>query len=135
MIKFQVANDAEFGRSLFERLVLLGYKKHLVNVQHRMHPSISLFPNMEFYEGQLSDGPIVKEMSYNRRFLEGEMYGSYSFINIAKGKEQSARGHSFKNKVEAAAISEIIGKLKEGYFHCLLLVCYSVCVFVNRVLY
>lgn len=94
--------------------MLLGYKKHLLNVQYRMHPSISLFPNKEFYDELLSDASIVRERSYNRHFIEGKIYASYSFINIAKGKEQYGRGHSLKNIVEAAAISEIIGSLQKG---------------------
>ncbi|PNX65119.1 DNA-binding protein smubp-2, partial [Trifolium pratense] len=106
----------EFGRSLFERLVMLGYKKHMLNVQYRMHPSISMFPCKEFYDNQLSDAQIVTKISYNKRFLEGTMYGSYSFINISKGKEQSNHDHSLKNVIEAAAISEIIGRLKKGCF-------------------
>jgi senataxin len=110
----KVTDEAGYGRSLFERLVLLGYKKHLLNTQYRMHPSISLFPNKEFYEEQLVDAPIVREMNYNRCFLEGKLYGSYSFINIAKGKEQRGRGHSSKNIVEAAVISTIFESLKEG---------------------
>jgi senataxin len=110
----KVTDEAGYGRSLFERLVLLGYKKHLLNTQYRMHPSISLFPNKEFYEEKLVDAPIVTEMNYNRCFLKGKLYGSYSFINIAKGKEQRGRGHSSKNIVEAAVISTVIESLKEG---------------------
>lgn len=106
-------------------MVLLGYKKHLLNTQYRMHPSISLFPNKEFYEEQLVDAACVKEMSYNKCFLEGKMFSSYSFINIAKGKEQRGGGHSTKNLVESAAISKIIERLEEGKcFFLLLLISY-----------
>ena len=128
VIKSQISDDAEFGRSLFERLVLLGYKKHLLDVQYRMHPSISLFPNKEFYDEKLSDAPSVREMSYNKHFLEGNMYGSYSFINITKGKEQQGRGYSFKNMVEAAAVSEIIGRLHKGLSFCSLFFPLQACV-------
>ncbi|KAL5170751.1 putative helicase MAGATAMA 3 [Glycine soja] len=115
VVKSQVSQEAEYGRSLFERLVSLGHKKHLLNVQYRMHPSISLFPNKEFYEKQLSDSPFVREVSYNRHFLEGKMYDSYSFINIAKGKEKMPRGgHGWKNMVEAAAVCKIIESLENG---------------------
>lgn len=99
---------------MFERLVNLGYKKHMLNVQYRMHPSISLFPCKEFYDEKISDAAIVKDKSYEKCFLEGEMYASYSFINIAKGKEKFGRGHSLKNMVEVAVISEIIKSLKKG---------------------
>jgi senataxin len=99
---------------MFERLLILGYKRHMLNVQYRMHPSISLFPSKEFYDGKLSDAFIVREERYNKRFLEGKMYAPYSFINIAKGKEQFHRGHSLKNMVEVAVIFKILESLKQG---------------------
>lgn len=99
---------------MFERLVLLGHEKHLLNVQYRMHPSISLFPKKEFYNNQISDGPNVIESSYEKCFLEGKMYGSYSFINIANGKEEFDRGHSPKNMVEVAVVYEIVSSLYKG---------------------
>ena len=89
----------------------------MLNVQYRMHPSISLFPCKEFYDEKISDAPVVKDASYKKSFLEGEMYDSYSFINIAKGKEKFGRGHSLKNMVEVAVISEMIKNLKKGCFH------------------
>uniref|UniRef100_A0A2N9FCU5 DNA2/NAM7 helicase-like C-terminal domain-containing protein n=1 Tax=Fagus sylvatica TaxID=28930 RepID=A0A2N9FCU5_FAGSY len=111
MVKSKVSEEAEFGRSLFQRLVLLGHKKDLLKVQHRMHPSISLFPNRMFYENQILDGPNVKERSYDRRFLQGNMYGSYSFINVAHGKEEFDKSHSLRNMIEVAVASEIVASL------------------------
>ncbi|KAK4551022.1 hypothetical protein RGQ29_032600 [Quercus rubra] len=111
MVKSKISEEAEFGRSLFQRLVLIGHKKHLLNVQHRMHPSISLFPNRMFYENHILDGPNVKGRSHNRRFLQGKMYGSYSFINVAHGKEEFDNSHSLQNMVEAAVASEIVSSL------------------------
>jgi superfamily I DNA and/or RNA helicase len=93
---------------------LLGHKKDLLNVQHRMHPSISSFPNRMFYQNQILDGPNVKQRSYERHFLEGKMYGSYSFINVAHGKEEFDNSHSPKNMVEAAVASEIVSSLFKG---------------------
>ncbi|KAG6660062.1 hypothetical protein CIPAW_03G079300 [Carya illinoinensis] len=61
LVKSKISEKAEFGRSLFERLVLLGQHRHLLDVQYRMHPSISLFPNREFYDNQISDGPTVQQ--------------------------------------------------------------------------
>ena len=115
-IELQISDEAGFGRSMFERLVMLGYNKHLLNVQFRMHPSISLFPNREFYEGKLVDGNNVKDSSYSKKFLERKMFGSFSFINIAKGKEQLGHGQSLKNMVEVAAITDIIKRLHKGSF-------------------
>ncbi|CAH8273129.1 unnamed protein product [Arabidopsis lyrata] len=111
MVQSEVCEKAKFGRSLFERLVLLGHKKHLLNVQYRMHTSISLFPNMEFYDGKISDAEIVKESTYQKRFLRGNMFGSFSFINVGLGKEEFGDGHSPKNMVEVAVVSEILSNL------------------------
>ncbi|KAJ6738456.1 DNA2/NAM7 HELICASE FAMILY [Salix koriyanagi] len=110
-VNSKISGEAGFGRSLFERLVKLGCKSHLLNIQYRMHPSISLFPNTEFYGRQVLDGPNVKETGYSRRFLQGDMFGSYSFINIAHGKEEFDEQQSLKNSVEAAAIADIVGRL------------------------
>ncbi|XP_075645223.1 helicase sen1-like [Castanea sativa] len=96
MVKSKVSEEAEFGRSLFQRLVLLGKYKNLLYVQHRMHPSISLFPNRVFYENQILYGPNIKERRYERRFLQGNLFG-YS--------------HSLKNMVEVAVVSEIVPSL------------------------
>ncbi|KAG7604052.1 P-loop containing nucleoside triphosphate hydrolase [Arabidopsis thaliana x Arabidopsis arenosa] len=106
-----VHNEAKFGRSLFERLVLLGHNKHLLDVQYRMHPSISRFPNKEFYGGRIKDAENVKESIYQKRFLQGNMFGSFSFINVGRGKEEFGDGHSPKNMVEVAVVSEIISNL------------------------
>ncbi|CAA7019671.1 unnamed protein product [Microthlaspi erraticum] len=111
MVQSEVCERAKFGRSLFERLVLLGHKKHLLNVQYRMHPSISLFPNMEFYDGKISDAAIVKESNYQKRFLQGNMFGCFSFINVGLGKEEFGDGHSPKNMVEVAVVSQIVSNL------------------------
>ncbi|KAF8398737.1 hypothetical protein HHK36_014595 [Tetracentron sinense] len=111
MVKSKISEKAEFGRSLFQRLVLLGQKKNLLNIQYRMHPSISLFPNKEFYSKQILDAPNVKERSYERSFLQGKMYGSYSFINVAYGKEEFHGGQSLKNMAEVFVVSEVVSKL------------------------
>ena len=112
----QVSEEANFGRSLFERLASLGHKKHLLNVQHRMHPSISLFPNREFYDNKILDSQNVEQRSYSKSFLPGKMYGSYSFINVAHGTETFDNKHSSQNIVEVAVVSEIIANLYKGKY-------------------
>ncbi|KAG7564088.1 P-loop containing nucleoside triphosphate hydrolase [Arabidopsis suecica] len=111
MVHNEMCEKAKFGRSLFERLVLLGHSKHLLDVQYRMHPSISRFPNKEFYGGRIKDAANVQESIYQKRFLQGNMFGSFSFINVGHGKEEFGDGYSPKNMVEVAVISEIISNL------------------------
>ncbi|KAF5957926.1 hypothetical protein HYC85_005151 [Camellia sinensis] len=114
MVQSKICPNVEFGRSLFERLVLLGHKKHLLSIQYRMHPSISMFPNREFYDNMISDGPNVKERTYERPFLQGSMYGSYSFINVSYGQEGFDNRHSTKNTVEVAVAADIVARLFKG---------------------
>ncbi|XP_019172077.1 PREDICTED: uncharacterized protein LOC109167511 [Ipomoea nil] len=111
MVQSKICEKANFGRSLFERLAKLGKKKHLLNIQYRMHPSICLFPNRKFYEEKIMNGPNVTNLSYEKRFLKGTMFGPYSFINISKGKEELDHKYSFKNMAEASAVAEIIAML------------------------
>nr|VDD63559.1 unnamed protein product [Brassica oleracea] len=111
MVESQIALEAGFGRSLFERLAILKHKKYLLNIQYRMHPSISIFPNREFYGMQIQDAPTVKQRNYTKQYLPGKMYGPYSFINIAHGEEQYGQGRSLRNNVEVAVVSDIIANL------------------------
>ncbi|KAJ3679127.1 hypothetical protein LUZ60_017138 [Juncus effusus] len=108
LVKSKISDEANFGRSLFERLSALGYKKHLLDVQYRMHPSISKFPISNFYNNRISNGPNVTNPSYERKYLSGP----YSFIDIEQGKESTDKyGRSLRNPIEVAVIEHIIKKL------------------------
>ncbi|XP_062076348.1 uncharacterized protein LOC133781392 [Humulus lupulus] len=116
-VKSKVSEKAGFGRSLFERLSSQNHPKQLLNMQYRMHPSISMFPNSLFYRSQLLDAASVKMKSYERSYLPGPMFGSYSFINIIGGREQKdGDGRSRKNLVEVAVIMRILQKLYQAWF-------------------
>ncbi|XP_074562673.1 helicase sen1-like, partial [Curcuma longa] len=113
LVKSKVSENAMFGRSLFERLSKLGFKKQLLNVQYRMHPSISLFPLKRFYNSKVINGPNVIKKDYTRRFLPGKMFGSYSFINIVDGTESSdTLSPSKKNDMEVVVILQILRSLR-----------------------
>lgn len=76
-----------------------------------MHPSISRFPNKNFYDGKIIDGPNVKD--HCNSYLPGNIYGTYSFIHIEDGMEEHS-GQSSKNMVEAAVAANIVDRLAEG---------------------
>ncbi|KAK9117964.1 hypothetical protein Scep_016057 [Stephania cephalantha] len=79
-----------------------------------MNSSISLFPNKQFYNNKILDGANVREKSYKRNLLKGDIFGAYSFINVAYGSEALNNKHSQKNIVEAAVVSKIVASLYEA---------------------
>lgn len=56
VIMCKKAAKAGLNQSLFERLVCLGIRPIRLQVQYRMHPCLSNFPSMTFYEGSLQNG-------------------------------------------------------------------------------
>ncbi|KAM0856888.1 hypothetical protein ACQ4PT_048843 [Festuca glaucescens] len=112
LVKSKIAKDADFGRSLYERWCGMGYGKHLLEVQYRMHPYINKFPNANFYGNRILDGPSVKREDYTKSYLPGRIYGAYSFIHIENGMEMlDDLGQSSKNMVEVAVAANIIERL------------------------
>ncbi|KAI3854721.1 hypothetical protein MKW92_008051 [Papaver armeniacum] len=101
-----------FGKVYLKRLSSLGHSKHLLNIQYRMHPKISAFPNGNFYRNQILNAPNVLCKSYERSYLQGPMFGPYSFISTSDGRdEQDNVAHSRKNMVEVAITLKIVRKL------------------------
>lgn len=94
---------------------MLGYSKHLLNVQYRMHPEISRFPVATFYDGKISDGSNVTSKNYERKFLASKIFGPYSFINVDGGHETTEKnGRSLKNTIEVATVLRIVQRLFKG---------------------
>ncbi|KAD2804467.1 hypothetical protein E3N88_37844 [Mikania micrantha] len=116
MVSSNVCIESGFGRSLFDRLSSLGHSKHLLNVQYRMHPSISLFPNYKFYQNQILDAENVTCKSYEKQYLSGPMFGSYSFINVVGGREEKDEDErSRRNMVEIAIVIKIVHNLYKAW--------------------
>ncbi|PNT61766.1 uncharacterized protein LOC100839489 [Brachypodium distachyon] len=108
MVKSQVCKEAGFGTSLFGRLVLLNFEKYLLNIQYRMHPCISSFPNAQFYERKILDGSNVLFPSYNEDYT-CLPFGSYTFINVTDGREdKEGTGNSRRNMVEVVVVLHLI---------------------------
>jgi regulator of nonsense transcripts 1 len=53
VIMCKKAAKAGLNQSLFERLICLGIRPIRLQVQYRMHPALSNFPSLTFYEGSL----------------------------------------------------------------------------------
>ncbi|XP_062004037.1 uncharacterized protein LOC133721436 [Rosa rugosa] len=118
MVKSNVSQEAGFARSLFERLSTMSHPKHLLNMQYRMHPSISFFPNSSFYNNLILDAPNVTKKSHEKHYLPGPIYGPYSFINVNDGREEKDEdGHSRKNMVEVAIVLKVLRNLYKEWMN------------------
>ncbi|XP_041012062.1 uncharacterized protein LOC121255674 isoform X1 [Juglans microcarpa x Juglans regia] len=116
MVESNISSEAGFGRSLFERMSSLGHSKHLLNIQYRMHPSISSFPNLNFYCNRIIDALNVKRKGYEKHYLPGPMFGTYSFINIVDGREEQGDvGYGWRNLVEVALVMKILLNLYKAW--------------------
>ncbi|KAI3519060.1 hypothetical protein L1887_08052 [Cichorium endivia] len=111
MVESRICKEKKFGRSLFERLVSLKHPTLLLNVQYRMHSSISRFPNQKFYGNKIFNGPNVIKPNYTKQFLEGDMFGPYSFIHLTHGEVEFDETGSGKNMVEVAVVVDLITRL------------------------
>jgi superfamily I DNA and/or RNA helicase len=108
-------------KSLFERLIEMGpggkgWTSVLLNMQRRMHPTISKFSNVNFYEGKIEDHPECGEpdegvsgipwFSQDRRVV---------FVNTAKSIKHTVGeevvGTSTRNLGECVGIVEAIDRL------------------------
>lgn len=108
------SNVPQLEMSLFERVLLNGcYKKpHMLDTQYRMHPMISEFPVLKFYEGQLKDGVSDEQKSW-----EGIKYPLY-FYHCDKGfeskvfnRQRGMKGFTYNNRYECEEIKKVIYKL------------------------
>lgn len=110
------AAKAGLTQSLFERMVLLGTRPFRLQVQYRMHPSLSEFPSNMFYEGTLQNG--TSELDFAQKGIDFPWpNGSrpmYFLINNGN-EEIGSSGTSFLNRSEASAVEKIVTlMLKSG---------------------
>lgn len=111
----KVAKSWDFGRSLFKRLQMLEHPSKMLNVQYRMHPEISIFPNEQFYSGHLKNGPNVLAKEYSNKPFQLTRLKAYSFLHIRDGSEQrDDGGRSWLNLVEVGVVVHLISVLNTG---------------------
>ena len=93
-----------FELSLFQRLVNQGLGFNTLLTQYRMHPSISAFPNKQFYNGELSDGITEshrKSKIYDSTFKWPNTEHPIVFIDMKSDEKSGPSGSSFQNELEA----------------------------------
>lgn len=111
---FQVAEKSGYGRSLFDRLQTLKHGcRHMLNIQYRMKPEISRFPNSQFYEGGVKDGANVLSQEYGVRLAGASRYAAYAFVNCGHGFEETVQ-KGWKNSQEVAVVIHMVQQLGKG---------------------
>ncbi|PWA96132.1 uvrD-like Helicase, ATP-binding domain, P-loop containing nucleoside triphosphate hydrolase [Artemisia annua] len=97
--------------------ILVGDERQLpAMVIATMHPSISFFPNLKFYQNQILNAQNVLSKNYENRYLSGPMFGSYSFINVVGGRdEKDDYGRSRRNMVEVAIVLKVVQNIYRAW--------------------
>nr|XP_043626562.1 regulator of nonsense transcripts 1 homolog [Erigeron canadensis] len=109
VIMCKKAARAGLAQSLFERLVMLGVKPIRLQVQYRMHPSLSEFPSNSFYEGTLQNGVTINERQSTGIDFPWPVPNRPMFFYVQMGQEEiSASGTSYLNRTEAAHVEKIV---------------------------
>lgn len=111
---------ARFGydQSLFVRMQQNHPKSvHLLDMQYRMHPEISVFPSREFYEGQLKDGPSMlqqRQQPWHRTAL----LSPYRFFDVQGVQERGNRGQSLVNTKELEVALQMYERFSKDFNKC-----------------
>lgn len=109
------ASKAGFNRSLFERLIDCGERPHRLQVQYRMHPCLSEFPSISFYDGSLQNGITSKDrLRMNMDFPWPDKENPMFFLSCLGSEEISSSGTSFLNRIEANSCEKIVTRLLKG---------------------
>ncbi|KAF3335494.1 regulator of nonsense transcripts 1 [Carex littledalei] len=109
VIMCKKAARAGLAQSLFERLVLLGVKPFRLQVQYRMHPSLSEFPSNCFYEGTLQNGVTINERQMTGIDFPWPVPNHPMFFYVQMGQEEiSASGTSYLNRTEASNVEKLV---------------------------
>ncbi|KAF9049605.1 hypothetical protein BDZ89DRAFT_1057486 [Hymenopellis radicata] len=100
-----------YNQSLFVRLQKQQPKAvHLLSIQYRMHPEISLLPSKLFYEGRLTDGPEMASKTAQPWHADSK-FGVYRVFNVA-GNQEQAPNKSMKNSSEAQMVLLLYNRLQ-----------------------
>ncbi|KAL8136950.1 hypothetical protein V2J09_002951 [Rumex salicifolius] len=111
-----VASKYFYQCSMFERLQRAGHPVIMLTKQYRMHPEISYFPSVHFYDGKLLNG--IQMSSKRAPFHETEALGPYVFYDVVDGQEMHGRNSgssSLCNEGEANAAVETLKYFKSRY--------------------
>ncbi|KAK9466782.1 SEN1 N terminal-domain-containing protein [Lipomyces arxii] len=111
----QTASKFNYEQSLFVRVQKnFPSAVHLLSIQYRMHPAISLFPSAQFYNSKLIDGDGMPEHTKAEWHSLSHVFGPYRFFNV-NSREQQSKMHSYFNRAEALCALELYRKLTDSF--------------------
>ncbi|KAJ5542691.1 Zinc finger CCHC-type [Penicillium sp. DV-2018c] len=107
----KMASKFQYEQSLFVRMQKNHPQDvHLLDIQYRMHPAISAFPSMTFYDGKLQDGPDMGKLC-QRPWHQSELLSPYRFFDVQGMHSAAARGHSLVNYAELQVAMQLYERL------------------------
>ncbi|SJX63016.1 related to SEN1 protein [Sporisorium reilianum f. sp. reilianum] len=107
----QEAEKLGYSQSLFVRMFERSPQAvHLLSIQYRMHPEISVFPSKAFYDSKLQDGPNMAELT-RQPWHKYELMRPFKFLST-KAPESPGRMHSIINKEEANVALALYERLR-----------------------
>ncbi|KAI4387118.1 hypothetical protein MLD38_004973 [Melastoma candidum] len=101
--------------SMFERLQRAGHPVTMLTKQYRMHPEISKFPSLYFYDGKLLNGEMINRSS---SFHHSGVFGPYIFYDVLDGVEcrgKDSGSFSLWNEQEIDAAIGLLSSFKKRY--------------------
>ncbi|KAG5652968.1 hypothetical protein H0H81_002866 [Sphagnurus paluster] len=105
----------DYNESLFVRLQKHRPEAvHLLSIQYRMHPEISVLPSRVFYQGRLQDGPGMA-LKTQQPWQTNPKFGTYRFYNVFRGIEESNNRSSLKNIAECQVAVALYARLVREY--------------------
>ena len=101
----------QYEQSLFVRMQANSPNDvHLLDIQYRMHPEISLFPSNAFYDSKLLDGPGIAKLR-TRPWHQSKILGPYRFFDVQGTQQTAPRGHSLINITEIEVALKLFERL------------------------
>lgn len=111
-----LSSELRYNRSLFERLLQLGFQKKMLKVQYRMSPILRTFPSFMFYGNQLGDGANVQQRDYVPESIARFCAKNFDRKNLVFLHVEGLtvrKSNSYFNKQEVGTVQKLIRELHE----------------------
>ncbi|OLL26822.1 putative ATP-dependent helicase [Neolecta irregularis DAH-3] len=110
----QAAAGYAYEQSLFVRMQANHPQLvHLLSIQYRMHPEISLFPSRQFYNSKLLDGSNVA-IDTKRPWHKSSLFTEYRFFDVG-GREEVGKTRSVMNRMEINVAIQLYDRLQADF--------------------